>query len=670
MPRIGQNKYCQYDRTLLNEAVGKITAKVLSIRAAANTYKIPYSTLRDRVTGRVVDGVKTGGPTVLTKEEETKLSEYLIKVADLGAGKSRKQTMEMAYMIIYHDPTRSKISEKWLKNRSAGKDWYYSFMHRHTELSHRTPEKLSKSRAKMTNDAVLSHFYDVVEFVVRVDGADRMPSTIFNCDEVGIGLDFKPAKVVCSRKTCLWSLNSGDKTNITVMGCGSASGDMIPPLVIYKGKRVNKILRDGAPEGWMVGFSPSDWINAVLFERWFEELFIPFVNSHVRESEEVKVVLLLDGHKSHETLHIIEMAIAHNIDIVCLLPNTTHYLQPLDVSYFKSLKAKWNIENEGFARRNHGKFVNKANFAGIFHSAWTRTNENKEIIKNGFSRTGIAPFRRLTVQDLLKDKMLSPAQGLNRPMPLSDTGSQDEGASTEDTGSQDEGESTEDEVQESSSQGLPNCCDASSTDSVSGVAGCSVGPPDTTSDDLGVQDVLCDLSAGSTKDHGGSTNAAQRDSGSIGVPLDCSEFRLDQACLTENNDSYEQVNAHIGSLLSSMENSLPDIDRLIPNAGSEVSCSECPVSTELLGSRSGSTQEVDFLRNSVPCADQPSGSTSDRLLEQSKLLSSYLPRLEKPSCTTDFDSNLESTLEADVTGGVTLLMDLTWVSLSLKLKQM
>ena len=67
MPRIGQNKYCQYDRTLLNEAVGKINAKVLSIRAAANTYKIPYSTLRDRVTGRVVDGVKTGGLTVFKR---------------------------------------------------------------------------------------------------------------------------------------------------------------------------------------------------------------------------------------------------------------------------------------------------------------------------------------------------------------------------------------------------------------------------------------------------------------------------------------------------------------------------------------------------------------------------------------------------------------------------
>ena len=78
---------------------------------------------------------------------------------------------------------------------------------------------------------------------------------------------------------------------------------MIPPLIIYKGKRVNKVLQDTAPEGWMVGFSPSGWIHSILFERWFEDLFIPYVNTHVRESEDVKIVLLLDGHSSHKTLH-------------------------------------------------------------------------------------------------------------------------------------------------------------------------------------------------------------------------------------------------------------------------------------------------------------------------------------------------------------------------------
>ena len=330
MPQKGKNKYCQYDRSCIGEALEKINAKELSIKGASREYNVPYSTLRDRLTGRVIDGVKNGSPTVLTDQEETDLSQYLIKCADLGVGKTRKQVMEMAYMCIYHDPTRNKTAELWLANRTAGKDWYYSFMKRHTELSLRKPERLSKCRAKMTNEAILSNFYDVIESIVTVDGTDIEPHTIFNCDEVGVGLDFRPSKVVASRKAhSLWSVNSGDKTNITVLACGAADGIMCPPMVIYKGLRENKVLKETAPDGWLVKFSPSGWINSVLFEQWFEELFIPYVNT-VRDSVAVKVVLLLDGHSSHETLHMIEKARQNNIVILCLPPNTTHLLQPLD----------------------------------------------------------------------------------------------------------------------------------------------------------------------------------------------------------------------------------------------------------------------------------------------------------------------------------------------------
>ena len=56
MPHTSQKKYCQYDRHAIGEALGKINSKELSIRAASKAYNIPYSTLRDRLTGRVIDG--------------------------------------------------------------------------------------------------------------------------------------------------------------------------------------------------------------------------------------------------------------------------------------------------------------------------------------------------------------------------------------------------------------------------------------------------------------------------------------------------------------------------------------------------------------------------------------------------------------------------------------
>ena len=57
------------------------------------------------------------------KKRASYISTHLVKVADLGAGKTVKQVMEMAYMIVYLDLLRSKVSKKWMANKIE-KDWY------------------------------------------------------------------------------------------------------------------------------------------------------------------------------------------------------------------------------------------------------------------------------------------------------------------------------------------------------------------------------------------------------------------------------------------------------------------------------------------------------------------------------------------------------------------
>ena len=417
-----QKPYLQYDRSKIPEAINKIKAGILSINKASQEYNIPFSTLRDRTSDRLPVDAKPGASTVLTADEELQLKTYLIKLSELGVGKSKEQVQELAYMIIRRDPSRSSVSETWVKKLTAGKDWYYSFMKRNPELSLRKPEKLSKARSKMTNDAVLNNFYNVLEPILTDDDGTSMdPACVFNCDETGVPLDFRPSRVVAAKKARnVWSISSGDKTQITVMGCGNAAGTMIPPLVVFKGVRKNTFLVDGAPEGWQVKFSKSGWMNSVVFEEWFEHHFIPYVDQNVRaEDVTKKVVLFLDGHLSHETLYTIEVAVRHHINIVCLPPQTTHVLQPLDISFFKSLKARWDKVNETFCRKHHGNFVKKGNFMRIFQEAWDHCSSNIEMVKNGFSRIGLSPFKRMTLKDLIRDKDLCPANCLNKPHPTS-----------------------------------------------------------------------------------------------------------------------------------------------------------------------------------------------------------------------------------------------------------
>ncbi|PCH38502.1 hypothetical protein WOLCODRAFT_66605, partial [Wolfiporia cocos MD-104 SS10] len=48
-----------------------------------------------------------------------------------------------------------------------------------------------------------------------------------------------------------------------------------------------------------------------------------------------------DGHGSHTTKCMVELAIANNIHLFCLPPHMTHKLQPLDVGVFRPLQQKW-----------------------------------------------------------------------------------------------------------------------------------------------------------------------------------------------------------------------------------------------------------------------------------------------------------------------------------------
>lgn len=67
-----------------------------------------------------------------------------------------------------------------------------------------------------------------------------MPSQIYNVDETEMPLDHRPPKIVAKRgQRKVRYRTSGNKSQITVIGCVSASGQAIPPFVIFDNISVN-----------------------------------------------------------------------------------------------------------------------------------------------------------------------------------------------------------------------------------------------------------------------------------------------------------------------------------------------------------------------------------------------------------------------------------------------
>ena len=70
-----------------------------------------------------------------------------------------------------------------------------------------------------------------------------------------------------------------------------------------------------------------------IFLSWFEKMFLPSTSGLG------PVVLTFDGHHSHISIKLLELARAINVHLVCLPVHTSHILQPLDVGVFGPMKA-------------------------------------------------------------------------------------------------------------------------------------------------------------------------------------------------------------------------------------------------------------------------------------------------------------------------------------------
>ncbi len=95
-----------------------------------------------------------------------------------------------------------------------------------------------------------------------------------------------------------------------------------------------------------IGTSENGWTSDSLCTQWFEKTFIP--QAQAKNKSGSKILLIFDGHGSHLTNRMIELAVENRIELFCLPPHTTHKLQPLDVGVFGPLQKNWSRQCDEF----------------------------------------------------------------------------------------------------------------------------------------------------------------------------------------------------------------------------------------------------------------------------------------------------------------------------------
>lgn len=164
---------------------------------------------------------------------------------------------------------------------------------------------------------------------------------------------------------------------------------MLPPFLILKGKYISQawIPKSILDEEWKVAASESGWTSNELGYIWLSEIFEPATRE---KAEDKKRLLICDGHESHVSPKFVSFCIDHNIELVLLVPHSSHLTQPLDVGVFGPLKSAVSraldqLLRLGITRLEKVEFVEQYMKGRV--EAFTPRN-----IKGGWRGSGLFPL--------------------------------------------------------------------------------------------------------------------------------------------------------------------------------------------------------------------------------------------------------------------------------------
>ncbi|RNA20797.1 tigger transposable element-derived 2-like [Brachionus plicatilis] len=276
MVRKSHPKPKNYSEDDLANAVISVKEGQMNPTQASKHYGIPRQTIINHVNGRYKN-TKIGRPTILTIKEEEELVSLIEKMSEWGFGLNRNSLH--------------------FKNRWSSR------------LFLRVSQNITINRAAALNKSVLSDFYDKLESKIKDLGLENKPSNIFNADESGFICNPGLQKVF-SRKGANEVLNlsvNNDKEMIfqifffIVLDFSGNYRSRYYPSVFYQ-RNLWSTWCKGGPLNCKVRL-----METIVFLNWFRNVFVES-SKHLDGAK----LLILDGHSSHVSIDLINIARENN----------------------------------------------------------------------------------------------------------------------------------------------------------------------------------------------------------------------------------------------------------------------------------------------------------------------------------------------------------------------
>lgn len=382
--KVGGRDYKKYSDRQMELCLADIKKNVLTQREASKKYKIPRSSIILRLKAIQQNNLRSPGRQCIFNETEEAM---FIRHAEEMCNFGFPITLFDLRCIVKMYLDKKGLNVNQFQNNMPGKTWADMFMKRHKqEISQRFCSNIKRVRAAVDEETIQLFFNHLKE---EIEG---IPShCIYNYDETNL-VDDPGKKKVLMKRGCKYpeAIKNSTKAAVSIMICGNAAGDVLPPYVNYKSEHLWTTWTEGGPANTRYNRSKSGWFDTNSFEDWFFNLLLP-----VLRRQEGKKLLIGDNLSSHISIDVLKSCSEHNIAFVALPPNSTHLLQPLDVSYFRPLKFQWRQILDQWKISPEGQrlpTIPKNVFPSLLNKLWETIHINSAAnLKAGFKKSGIFP---------------------------------------------------------------------------------------------------------------------------------------------------------------------------------------------------------------------------------------------------------------------------------------
>ena len=209
-----------------------------------------------------------------------------------------------------------------------------------------------------------------------------------NMDETPLFFDVVPNRVIASKgaKSVIVRTTGSEKRHLTVTLCVTTEGEVLPGLVIFKGKRPLKIREDGV----FVRVQKKAWMDEDLMLEWIDLVWEP-------ATERLRALLILDTFSAHFTGPVKKKLKEINTIPVLIPGGCTSKIQPLDVCLNKPFKSHvrkcWSqyVINESSSLATHQKIKppTKELVTSWVAYGMKKLQEKPDMISRSFDACGI-----------------------------------------------------------------------------------------------------------------------------------------------------------------------------------------------------------------------------------------------------------------------------------------